>query len=102
MALHSLAEARRARGLPILAGPGRLTRPTAGELRCWRAFVARLTQRQAAELAGVTEAQWAAVECTRAVHAETLDRVLDAWRRGMNGKFSAAADAEAHATGSEA
>lgn len=76
--------ARRARGLPALAGPGRLDRATADELRRWRCFDARITQIDAAHGAGVSCRDWAAAECGRAVRADVLARVVCYWNMARN------------------
>jgi hypothetical protein len=92
MALHSFADARRARGLSILAGPGRLNATTAAELRQWRYYIGRLTLKQCGALAGVPERSWSLAEWGGAIHAEHLALVLDAWHRALNGDFSTATE----------
>ena len=76
--------ARRARGLPALAGPGRLDRATADDLRRWRCFEVRIKQSDAANAAGVSCHDWAAAECGRAVRAYVLARVLQRWQQTGN------------------
>ena len=76
--------ARRARGLPALAGPGRLDRATADDLRRWRCFEVRIKQSDAANAAGVSCHDWAAAECGRAVHADVLARVVCYWQVARN------------------
>jgi len=90
MALYSFADARRARGLSILAGPGRLNATTAAELREWRYYIGRLTLKQCGALAGVPERAWSLAEWGGAIHVEHLTLVLAAWHRALNGDFSTA------------
>jgi hypothetical protein len=88
--VYSFADARRARGLPALAGPGRLDAETAAELRHWRYYVSRLRLRDAAALAGVPEKAWGTAEWGGALHADVLARILEAWRRARSGDVSPA------------
>ena len=73
--------ARAARGLAVLAPPDCLDRRTAAALRRWRCFEARMSQREAAELAGVTPREWQRLETGRTVARQSMNRALD-WARG--------------------
>ena len=85
MMIVHLNDLRCARGLEPVRGRAQLERADSSEIREWRCFKARLTQRDAARLARVTLREWCAAEVGGVVECDALARIVWTVRRDRRG-----------------